>query len=57
MIYHMVALQATPEASLEDFDPVEIYIAIVDFVAVEESNISLTGGQCVQVGTRRGVVT
>ena len=43
------AVQATPEASLEDFDPVEMYIAIADFVAIEESNISLQAGQCVQV--------
>ncbi len=34
---------------LEEFDPVCVYVAIADFAAVEESSISLTAGQCVQV--------
>ena len=35
---------------LEDFDPVELYIAIADFEAAEEGSISLVAGQHVQVG-------
>ena len=35
--------------SVDDFDPVEVYVAIADFEAAEESNVSLSAGQCVQV--------
>lgn len=35
---------------LDEFDPVEVYVAIADFEATEEANISLTAGQHVQVG-------
>ena len=34
---------------MEEFDPVEVYVTIADFEAVEESSISLTAGQCVEV--------
>ena len=35
---------------LDDFDPVEVYVAIADFYAAAENNISLSIGQHVQVG-------
>ena len=35
---------------LDDFDPVEMYVAIADFEATEESNVSLKAGQRMQVG-------
>ena len=34
---------------MEDFDPVEVFVAIADFKGTEESNVSLRAGQCVQV--------
>lgn len=34
---------------MDDFDPVEVYIAIADFEGLEDANISLTAGQWVQV--------
>ncbi len=34
---------------MEEFDPVLVYVAIADFEAVEDSSISLTAGQCVEV--------
>ena len=34
---------------MEDFDPMEMYVAIADFEGVEKSNVSLRAGQCVQV--------
>lgn len=49
-------LQKLQEASvnssdrLDEFDPVEMYVAIADFEATEESNISLRAGEHVQVG-------
>ena len=49
-------LQKLQEASvnssgrLDEFDPVEMYAAIADFEAAEESNISLRAGEHVQVG-------
>ena len=48
-------LQKLQEASvnsqvqLDDFDPVEMYVAIADFQALEESSISLRAGEHVQV--------
>ena len=34
---------------MEEFDPVEMYVAIADFEAVEDSSISLAAGQGVEV--------
>ena len=34
---------------LDTFDPVEVYVAIADFTAAEETSISLSAGQHVQV--------
>ena len=41
--------QASQDNFLEEFDPVEVYVAIADFKGAEESNVSLRAGQCVQV--------
>ena len=46
---HFFSFQASPDTSIEDFDPVEVFVAIADFQEVEESNVSLRVGQCVQV--------
>ena len=37
------------QVTLDTFDPVEMYVAIADFEAAEESNISLRAGEHVQV--------
>ena len=39
------------QVQLDSFDPVEMYVAIADFAAAEESNISLRAGEHVQVCT------
>lgn len=37
------------QVQLDDFDPIEMYVAIADFQALEESSISLKAGEHVQV--------
>ena len=46
----------SPQVQLDEFDPVEMYVAIADFQASEESNISLKAGEHVQVGMMSCVV-
>ena len=51
MISPLIHPQSVPGSmKLDEFDPVEVYVAIADFEATEEANISLTAGQHVQVG-------
>ena len=53
MVDELLKLQeasVNPSVQLDQFDPVEVYVAIADFEGTEDSNISLRAGKHVQVG-------
>lgn len=45
------------QVQLDDFDPIEMYVAIADFQALEESSISLRAGEHVQVSVVSYVIS